>query len=389
MDFTFSDNLSKFETGIFAALNEKKEELVRQGRKVYNFSVGTPDFEPPKHVMEALSNAAMKPENYHYALNDLPELVEAVQGFYKQRFHVTLEKNEIMSLYGSQEGMAHLCLALCNPGDLVLIPNPGYPIFSVGPMIARCELEFYPLLEENHFLPEFTKIPEEVAKRAKFMVVSYPLNPVCTVANDEFYHELIAFAKKYNIMILHDNAYSDIICGPEYGKSFLSYDGAKDVGIEFYSLSKSYNLTGARISFAVGNPVMIDKFKQLRSQIDFGIFLPIQYAAIAALTGPRDSVKLQKEEYEKRNRALCEGLRSIGWNVKESEGTMFVWAKLPKGYTNSMDFCMKLVKESGVLVVPGSSFGSLGEGYVRFALVHTVENIKLAIESIKESGILE
>lgn len=388
MEHEFSDNLKRFQTGIFAALNEKKEALQKEGKEVFNFSVGTPDFEPPKHVMRALSEAAMKPENYRYALRDLPELIEAVQKFYQKRFGVTLKETEVMSLYGSQEGMAHLSLALCNPQDIVLVPNPGYPIFSIGPIIAQCQLSTYPLYRENNFLPDLKKIPCEVALKAKYMVVSYPSNPVCTVANDTFYEELIEFATKYNIMILHDNAYSDIVCGDGYGKSFLSYEGAKEVGIEFYSLSKSYNMTGARISFAVGNEEMIEKFKQLRSQIDFGIFLPIQYAAIAALTGPRDNVIEQKKQYEIRNHALCSGLRSIGWEVQESQGTMFVWAPLPKGYTNSEDFTMKLAEKSGVLVVPGSSFGSLGEGFVRFALVHNEETIQRAIDSIAKSGVL-
>lgn len=389
MEHTFSDTLKRFETGIFAALNEKKIELQKEGKEVYNFSVGTPDFKPPVHVMEALSKAALDPENYKYALRDLPELIQAVQNFYQKRFGVRLEENEVMSMYGSQEGMAHLSLALCNPQDIVLVPNPGYPIFSIGPIIAGCQISTYPLYKKNNFLPDLKSIPAEIALEAKYMVVSYPANPVCTVANDDFYKELIAFAKKYNIMILHDNAYSDILCGEEYGKSFLSYEGAKEVGIEFYSLSKSYNLTGARISFAVGNAEMIEKFKQLRSQIDFGIFLPVQYAAIAALTGPRDNVEKQKKEYEIRNHALCSGLRKIGWEVEESQGTMFVWAPLPEGYHNSVEFTLELAEKSGVLVVPGSSFGSLGEGFVRFALVHDTEFIAKSIESIQKSGMIK
>ena len=227
----------------------------------------------------------------------------------------------------------------------------------------------YPLLEENNFLPILSKIPEDVAKQAKYMVVSYPANPICRTAPESFYRELIAFAKKYNIIILHDNAYSDIVYGGRKGGSFLQYEGAKEVGIEFYSLSKSFNYTGARMSFAVGNREIVQKFRALRTQFDYGTFLPVQYGAAAALNGPFDGVEKQCQLYEERNHVLCGGLREIGWNVPDSEGTMFVWAPLPEGYTNSEEFCVELMERSGVICVPGSSFGSLGEGYVRMALV--------------------
>lgn len=218
------------------------------------------------------------------------------------------------------------------------------------------------------------------------MIVSYPLNPVCVCAPDEFYEELIAFAKEHQIIILHDNAYSDIIYTRKQGRSFLSFAGAKEVGVEFYSLSKTYNLTGARISFVVGNREIVKKFKTLRSQIDYGIFLPIQYAAIAALTGPDDFVEKQRQDYEARNKALCGGLRKIGWEVPDSQGTMFVWAKIPKGYRSSFDFCMKLMEETGLIVTPGSAFGSEGEGYVRMALVINEQQIEELLKVLDESG---
>lgn len=389
MDYEFSDKAMRIEAGIFAVLNEKKLELEKQGKKIYNLSVGTPDFKPPKHIMEAVREAAGKPENYKYALVELPELLEAMQSFYKRRFDVELGLDEIMALYGSQEGMTHIAWSLCNPGDLVLVPNPGYPIFSIGPQLCDAEIWEYPLYEKNGFLPELSKIPEEIAQRAKLMVVSYPGNPVCKVAPESFYRELIAFAKKYNIVILHDNAYSDLVFGGRTGRSFLNYEGAKEVGIEFYSLSKTFNYTGARMSFAVGNAAIIQKFKALRTQFDYGTFLPVQYGAIAALTGPFDGVLRQCEEYEERNRALCGGLREIGWNVPDSEGTMFVWAPLPKGYTDSEKFCLELMERSGVICVPGTSFGSLGEGYVRLALVLPPEGLKEAVESIARSGMIK
>ena len=390
MEFNFANRLDSFEEGIFSTLNDKKNELLRAGRKVYNMSVGTPDFKPAQHIIDAVSEAASKPENYKYALADLPELLDAVSNHYAERYGVKgIRHEEIMSIYGSQEGMAHIAMAICDPGDVVLVPNPGYPVFTAGPFLCGAKVETYDLHPENNFLIEFDKIPEEQAKRAKMMIVSYPLNPVCVTAPDSFYEELIAFAKKYNIIILHDNAYSDIVYGGRKGGSFLQYEGAKEVGIEFYSLSKSFNYTGARMSFAVGNREIIQKFRALRTQFDYGTFLPVQYGAVAALNGPFDGVEKQCQLYEERNHVLCGGLREIGWNVPDSEGTMFVWAPLPDGYTNSEEFCVELMERSGVICVPGSSFGSLGEGYVRMALVLPPEELKKAVESIRVSGILK
>lgn len=361
---------------------------MQAGRTVYNFSVGTPDFRPPAHIMEAFIEAAKDPENYKYALSDRPELLEAMQGFYQRRFGVALETNQIMSMYGSQEGMAHIALTLCDPGDVVLVPNPGYPVFGIGPELAGAKSVTYPLYKENHFLPDFDDIPEETARAAKFMIISCPANPVCTVAGDDFYEKAIAFAEKYQVILLHDNAYADLVYGGKTGKSFLSYPGAVETGIEFFSLSKSYNVTGMRISFALGNAEVIEAFRKVRSQIDYGTFLPIQYAAIAAVTGPQDSVKEQCAEYERRSRALSRGLTDIGWEVPDCDGTMFVWAPIPPNYESSERFAMELAEKAGVIVVPGSSFGDLGEGYVRLALVYPVEEIEKAVKAVKESGIL-
>lgn len=385
----FSEMVNGFKTGIFATLNEKKEELIKEGRKVYNLSVGTPDFKPAPHVMKAMQDACKDPENYKYALADLPELLKAVQYRYEKRFGVRVETDEIMSVYGSQECMAHIGMVFCNPGDTILVPNPGYPMFEISGIMAKANLEYYTIKEENGYLPDLDHIPEETLKRAKYMIVSYPLNPVCVCAPDEFYPKLIDFAKKNEIVILHDNAYSDIIYTRKQGRSFLSFEGAKEVGVEFYSLSKSYNLTGARISFVVGNREIIEKFRTLRSQIDYGIFLPIQYAAIAALTGPDDFIEEQRQQYEARNRALCGGLRKIGWNVPDSQGTMFVWAKIPEGYESSADFCIRLMERTGVIVTPGSAFGSEGEGYVRMALVVDEQMIAEIIRVLDESGIFK
>lgn len=388
MDILFSNRLKSFQTGIFSALNEKKEQLLKEGRTIYNLSVGTPDFPPAPHVMQAMEEACRNPENYKYSLRDLPELLEAAAEYYQKRFGVSLNTNQIMTVSGSQEGLAHICLALCNPGDLVLVPNPGYPIFEAGPFLSGAQIGYYELKPENGYLPDLSSIPEETAQAAKVMILSYPLNPVCAAAPDSFYDELIAFARRHNIFILHDNAYADIVYDGITGGSFLQHPGACEVGAEFYSLSKTFNLTGARISFLLGNPDAIRAFRLLRSQIDYGIFLPVQYAAIAALTGPQDSVKAQAEEYERRRNALCRGLTAIGWPVPDSEGSMFAWAPVPGGFSSSSAFCEELMARSGVICTPGSAFGSLGEGYVRFALTLPVPELEKAVGAVKDSGIL-
>ena len=389
MELHFAKRMESFQPGIFNVLNDKKNELLKAGRTVYNLSVGTPDFLPDENVMRAMQEACKDPDNYKYSLGNLPELVEAVQNWYQRRYGVALDPEEIMSVNGSQEGIAHVALPLCDPGDVVLCPNPGYPIFEMGPWLCGAEIAYYDLHEENHYLPDLDAIPEDLAKRAKMMVVSYPLNPVCVAAPRSFYEKLIAFAKKYNIIILHDNAYSDIIYDGREGISFLSVPGAKEVGVEFNSLSKTYNLTSARISFVVGNREIIQAFSKVRSQIDYGIFLPIQRAAVEALNGPQDGVKARREEYQRRRDALCGGFRSIGWNVPDSEGTMFVWAPIPEHYSDSVTFCMDLMERSGLICTPGSAFGSLGEGHVRFALVQPVEKIREIVAAVDACGILK
>lgn len=389
MKLQVAERMKDYQEGIFQLLNEKKEAVEKTGRRVYNLSVGTPDFKPAEHIIQAVVQAAGEPDNYKYALKDLPELTEAVIKRFASRYGVNLSAGEITSVYGSQEGIAHIGLSLCNAGDVVLVPNPGYPIFAIGPSLAGAEIVTYPLTEENHYLPDLNAIDKDILKKTRFMVVSYPLNPVCKTAPDSFYEELIPWAKENNIIILHDNAYSDIIYDGKVGKSILWFEGAKDVCVEFYSLSKSYNYTGARMGFLVGNEFLVQNFKKLRSQIDYGTFLPVQYGAIAALNGSDEMIKEQCKEYQKRRDALCGGLRRIGWEIPDSEGTMFAWGKIPRGYTDDVAFVMELLEKSGVLCTPGSSFGELGKGHVRFALTMTVEEIGEAVKAIQNSGMIQ
>lgn len=383
-----SQRLDRFGAEVFASLNNKLLALKAQGKTIYNMSVGTPDFKPYDHVVEALTQAAKDPEMWKYALRDLPELKQAVCDYYERRFGVSgIKPSMVQSCNGTQEGVGHLGLALLDPGDTILVPDPCYPVFEAGAKIADAKLEYYPLVAEHNYLPYVAGIDPEVADRAKYMIVSLPTNPVGSVGTPEIYEEIIAFAREHDLLIVHDNAYSDIVFDGEPGGSFLQYPGALEVGVEFFSLSKSFNVTGARIGFLVGREDVVSAFAKLRSQIDFGMFFPIQKAAIACLNGPRDEVEAQRLKYQERRDALCDGLEGLGWERPNAHGSMFVWAKLPGGRTDSMTFCEELMEKAGVVVTPGASFGPSGEGHVRMALVLPPDQIALAVEAIREAGL--
>lgn len=383
-----SQRLDRFGAEVFASLNNKLLALKAQGKTIYNMSVGTPDFKPYNHVVEALTQAAQDPEMWKYALRDLPELKQAVCDYYERRFGVSgITPSMVQSCNGTQEGVGHLGLALLDPGDTILVPDPCYPVFEAGAKIADAKLEYYPLVAEHNYLPYVAGIDPEVADRAKYMIVSLPANPVGSVGTPEVYEEIIAFAREHDLLIVHDNAYSDIVFDGEPGGSFLQYPGALEVGVEFFSLSKSFNVTGARIGFLVGREDVVSAFAKLRSQIDFGMFFPIQKAAIACLNGPRDEVEAQRLKYQERRDALCDGLEGLGWERPNAHGSMFVWAKLPGGRTDSMAFSEELMEKAGVVVTPGASFGPSGEGHVRMALVLPPDQIALAVEAIREAGL--
>lgn len=383
-----SQRLDRFGAEVFASLNNKLLALKAQGKTIYNMSVGTPDFKPYDHVVEALTQAAQDPEMWKYALRDLPELKQAVCDYYERRFGVSgITPSMVQSCNGTQEGVGHLGLALLDPGDTILVPDPCYPVFEAGAKIADAKLEYYPLVAEHNYLPYVAGIDPEVADRAKYMIVSLPANPVGSVGTPEVYEEIIAFAREHDLLIVHDNAYSDIVFDGEPGGSFLQYPGALEVGVEFFSLSKSFNVTGARIGFLVGREDVVSAFAKLRSQIDFGMFFPIQKAAIACLNGPRDEVEAQRLKYQERRDALCDGLEGLGWERPNAHGSMFMWAKLPGDRTDSMAFCEELMEKAGVVVTPGASFGPSGEGHVRMALVLPPDQIALAVEAIREAGL--
>ena len=386
----FANRMDRFGEGVFSVLAQMKKKKLAEGEMIVDLSIGAPNIAPAPHILKALSEACLVPENYLYAIQDQQALLEAVSDWYARRYGVELNpETEICSLLGSQEGLAHIALSIVDEGDVVLVPDPCYPVFADGPSLAGAELYYMPQREENHYIIDLKEIPEEVAQRAKFMIVSYPNNPTAVLAPDSFYEELIAFAKKYDIIVLHDNAYSELVFDGKHCGSFLRFPGAKEVGVEFNSLSKTYGLAGARIGFCVGNSEVVKHLKLLKSNMDYGMFLPIQKAAVAAITGDQTCVETTRAAYEKRRDVLCDGLNAIGWKIPKPEATMFVWAPVPESFTSSEEFAVELVKKSGVLVTPGSAFGPSGEGYVRMALVQDEPELKKGIAAIEACGILK
>lgn len=386
----FSKRMDRFGESVFTVLKNRRTAVEARGQTVIDLSIGAPNIPPAPHIMKVLSEETQKPENYIYAIVDRPELLEAVAQWYQRRYGVELDpETEITSVLGSQEGLSHIGLSILNEGDVVLLPEPCYPVFADGAALGGGELHYMPLLEENNYIIDLNAIPEDLARRAKLMVVSYPNNPTCALAPDSFYDDLIAFAKKYDIIVIHDNAYSELVYDGAVCGSFLRHPGAKEVGVEFNSLSKTYGMAGARIGFCVGNREVVGNLRTLKSNLDFGVFLPVQKAAIAAITGDQSCVEDVRKAYTRRRDFLVDELGKIGWKIKKPAGTMFVWAKIPESWSSSEEFCIALLERAGVLVTPGSAFGKLGEGYVRFALVRTEEEMRQAVDRIAASGVLE
>ncbi|MCI7079013.1 MAG: aminotransferase class I/II-fold pyridoxal phosphate-dependent enzyme [Veillonellaceae bacterium] len=386
----FANRMNQFGEGVFSRLAVMRKNRLAQGKEVYDLSIGAPNIPPTKRIMEVMAEAVMKPANYVYAINDTQQLLEAVAQWYKRRYDVELNpEREICSLLGSQDGLSHIALSILDPGDVMLVPDPCYPIFADGPRIAGAELYYMPLQKENDYVIQLQNIPEEIARKAKFMLVSYPNNPTAAMAPESFYHEVVAFAKKYDIIVLHDNAYSELVFDGQSCGSFLSIPGAMEVGVEFNSLSKTYGLAGARIGFCVGNKEVVGMLKTLKSNMDYGMFLPIQAAAVEALTGNQAVVAETRAAYEHRRDVLCDGLIEAGWHMEKPAGTMFVWAPIPDSYQDSESFVADLLDKTGVLVTPGSAFGPSGEGYVRMALVQSEDTMKKIVEAVAVSGIFD
>ena len=386
----FAKRMDQFGEGVFSRLAEMRKQRVAQGKNVIDLSIGAPNIPPDKRIMEAMAKAVMDPGNYVYAISDTKAMLDAVAAWYKRRYKVELQADkEICSLIGSQDGLAHIALSILDPGDLMLVPDPCYPIFADGPKLAGAELYYMPQKKEHNYVIQLKDIPADVARRAKLMLVSYPNNPTAAMAPREFYEELIEFAKKYDIIVIHDNAYSELVFDGATWGSFLELPGAKEVGVEFNSLSKTYGLAGARIGYCVGNEQVVGMLKTLKSNIDYGMFLPIQAAAIEAISGNQDIVAETRAAYERRRDVLCDGLIEAGWQMDKPPGTMFVWAPIPAKYATSEAFVKDLLDKTGVLVTPGSAFGPSGEGYVRMALVQSEEDMQKAVDAVRLSKIFD
>ncbi|NTW05118.1 MAG: LL-diaminopimelate aminotransferase [Peptococcaceae bacterium] len=371
------------EAGIFNEMEIRKREVEARGIKVINLGVGTPDRPPAPHVIAAMHKALDKAGNFRYPLVGKDALYRAATKWYRERFNVELDpESEILVLMGSQDGLAHLPLIYLDPGDLALVPDPGYPIYSFGIQMAGGDIYSMPLKKENDFLPVFSDIPEEIAKKAKMMWLNYPNNPVAAVASREFFEKVVEFAKKYDILICHDVAYSELCYDGFRPSSFLEVEGAKEVGVEFFSLSKTYNMAGCRIGFMVGNSKVIHDLERLKSNIDYGVFCVIQDAGIAALEGDQTCVEENAMAYQRRRDILVDGLKGLGWHMPKPKASMFVWAPLPIGYSSSVEFTLELLDRTGVLVIPGTAFGKMGEGYVRIALVQEEEVLEEVVSRI-------
>ncbi len=372
-------------SAIFTQVDDMRKKAVAAGKDVITLSLGSPDMPPAPHVMEALKKGVADPKNYGYALSKgTTDFLQAVADWYGTKFGVALDPaTEVHSLIGSQDGLAHISLCFANPGDVVLVPDPGYPIYTAGPISADAELYLMPLTPENDYLPDLDAIPESVLKRAKMMILNYPNNPLAATATVEFFARVVELAKRYNFLVCHDFAYSDLCFDGYRPPSFLSLPGAKDIGVEFHTMSKSFCMAGCRVGFMVGNAQAVELLGRVKSNFDYGIFLPIQQAAIAALTGPQDCVAAMAAEYQRRRDIVVDGFNSLGWKVGRPKASMYVWAPVPTKQ-DSFAFAASLIENAGVAVVPGIGFGPYGEGYVRIALVQPQDRLCEAVERIRK-----
>ncbi len=380
-----AERLKQLPPYLFQEIDRLKAELISKGVDVINLGVGDPDLPTPKHIIEALQKAAEDPATHQYpSYSGMNDFRISVANWYRHRFGVELDPiEEVVTMIGSKEGIAHFPLAFINPGDLALVPTPAYPVYHVGTLFAGGESYFMPLLDENEFLPEVAAIPPDIARRARMIFINYPNNPTGATAERAFYEKVLAFAREYEVIVCHDAAYSEMAFDGYRPMSFLEIAGAKEVGIEFHSLSKTYNMTGWRLGFAVGNRQLLQGLGQVKSNIDSGAFNAIQMAGIAALEGDQACVKEMQQTYQERRDLLIAGLRGVGLKPTVPKATFYVWCPVPQGYSSS-EFTSLLLKECGIVTTPGSGFGAPGEGYVRMALTVGKERIGEAVARIRK-----
>jgi len=377
----YAARMSNLPPYLFARIDEMKAEQQKKGTDIIDLGVGDPDLPTPDHIVTSLCEAAKNPDNHHYpSYAGMPKYRSAVADWYKKRFGVRLDAGkEVLALMGSKDGIAHIAEAFVNPGDYVLAPSPGYPVYRTGTLFAEGRVHEMPLTRENNFVPVLDDIPKKVAKAARLMFINYPNNPTAAVAPESFYREVVDFAHEHTIVVVSDNAYSEIAYDGYRAPSFLEVKGAMEVGIEMHSLSKTYNMTGWRIGMAVGNAEILAGLGRIKTNVDSGVFNAVQHAAITALRGPQDCVKNACAIYQERRNVLIAGLQDLGFDVPVPKATFYVW--LPVG--DCMAFAAKLLNKAGIVVTPGVGFGSSGEGYIRFAITRPAERIREAIERMR------
>jgi LL-diaminopimelate aminotransferase len=383
-----AERLKRLPPYLFKEIDRQKEEVRAKGMDIIDLGVGDPDLPTPPHIIEASQRAASDPANHRYpSYSGMHDFNAAVARWYQRRFGVELDPGEeVVTLIGSKEGIAHIPLAFIDPGDVALVASPGYPVYHVGTQFAGGEAYYMDLLKENGFLPDLKVISQEIAQRAKIMFINYPNNPTSAVANREFFESVVAFAEEYNVIVCHDAAYSEMAFDGFRPMSFLEVQGAKSVGIEFHSLSKTYNMTGWRIGFAVGCVDVVNALGQVKSNIDSGAFQAVQIAGITALDGDQACVEQMRQTYAERRDILVEGLHAAGLSVEKPRATFYLWVEVPQGYT-SAGFASLLLTKAGIVTTPGNGFGAAGEGYVRMALTVDRERIREAVKRIESIGL--
>ena len=382
----YADRINSLPPYLFAAIDKAKAETIKKGVDVINLGIGDPDMPTPPHIVEAMKKSLDNSDRHRYpSYEGMPSFRNAAAQWYKRVMNVTLNpEDEVLTLIGSKEGIAHIPLAFLNPGDVSLVPDPGYPVYNIGSILASAKPFKMPLLAENEFLPDLDAIPKDIAKKAKLMFLNYPNNPTSAIASLKFFEEVVDYAHENDIIVVHDDAYSEMTFDGYKAPSFLNVKGAKDIGIEMHSLSKTYNMTGWRLGFAVGNRDILAGLGKVKSNVDSGAFESVQEAGIAALTGPQDCVRAMNKIYTKRRDALLTGLSELGLDVKPPKATFYVWAHVDG---KASDFSTMLLEKAGIVATPGNGFGEYGEGYVRFALTQSVERINEAVERMRKLDI--
>lgn len=373
---------------VFNIVNELKAKARARGEDIVDFGMGNPDQPTPPHIVEKMIEATQRGDTHRYSVSrGIPRLRKAICGWYKRRFDVDIDaESEAIVTIGSKEGLAHLALATVGPGDAVLVPNPSYPIHPYGFVIAGADIRHVPLVPDGDFFAELEKAIKDSWPKPKMLVLNFPGNPTSQCVDLEFFEKVVAIAKEHKIWVIHDLAYADIVFDGYKAPSIMEVSGAKDVAVEFFTLSKSYNMPGWRVGFMVGNPTLVAALARMKSYLDYGMFTPIQVAAITALEGPQECVQEICDMYQSRRDVLCTGLNSVGWAVEPPKATMFVWAPIPEQYTHmgSLEFCKKLIKEAKVAVSPGVGFGEYGDGFVRFGLIENEHRTRQAIRGIRD-----